>query len=160
MWRPHSVIEVTPVNFKDSQPHSWNTRAVWTEQNGTTSCLSRHTAQEREPLSLLCVSGFHLFTVTYSDGEMSCMSSEHCRSRHFSTRAAPISFMFCTWLKYSALHTNLQAAIRLMKIWWMNLQLDWTLVVSESDAFWAWHHLWFDWWLLVRNTGLPSIARS
>ncbi len=36
VWQPHSVTELTPVNFQDSQPHSRKTRTVWTEQDWTT----------------------------------------------------------------------------------------------------------------------------
>ncbi len=100
VWQPHSVTELTPVNFQDLQTHSRNTRAVWMEQDWTTSCPSRHTVRERDALphkpasTVWCVFSC-MFSVTYSDGEMSCVSSEIFRSRQFSTWAAPVSFVFC-----------------------------------------------------------------
>ncbi len=77
VWQPHSVTELTPVNFQDSQPHSRNTRAVWMEQDWTTSCLSRHTARERDDLldkraSTVCYEFSCVVSPTYSDGEMIC----------------------------------------------------------------------------------------
>ncbi len=138
-WQPHSATELTPVHFQDSQPHSWNTRAVWMEQDWTTSCLSRHTAGERDTLRhtsarLLCGVWFHVFSVTFSDWEMSCVSSERFRSRQFSTGAAPVSFVFCARSRDSKAPLSTQMyKLLLMNIWWKNSQLDWTLVMSESD---------------------------
>ncbi len=138
-WHPHSATELTPVHFQDSQPHSWNTCAVWMEQDWTTSCLSRHTAGERETLHhtsarLLCGACFHEFSVTFSDWEMSCVSSERFRSRQFSTGAAPVSFVFCARSRDSKAPLSTQIyKLLLMNIWWKNSQLDWTLVMSESD---------------------------
>ncbi len=87
------------------------------EWNRTGQLVVCHVIQcEREPLChtnahLPCVLYFHVFSVTYSDREMSCVSSESFRSSQFSTEAAPVSFVFCVRLKISALHPNAKAAV-------------------------------------------------
>ncbi len=47
-----------------------------------------------------------MFSVTYSDGEMSFVSSEMFRSRQFSTGAAPVSFVFCAVCVIQMLHSS------------------------------------------------------
>ncbi len=85
-----------------------------------TSCLSQHRIL-REPLC--CTNAYDVFScvvsVTYSDGEMSCVSSESLRSSQFSTGAAPVSFMFCAWPQ-----PKFKSCCRLMKIWRKNSRLD------------------------------------
>ncbi len=73
-----------------------------------------------------------VFSVAYSDWEMSCVSSESFRSRQFCVLRAiqmlhyPPKYKSCCWL---------------MKIWQKISQLDWTLVVSESDKTFSFMHV-------------------
>ncbi len=115
-----------------TQPHSRNTRTVWMEQDWTTSCLSRHKTGERIALLHKCVSNRVLCVlVTYSDGEISCVSSEMFRSRQFST--APVSFVFCVRRR----DLNDFQFNGLRHLWF-----------------------YFGHWFLVCNTGLTPVARS
>ncbi len=76
-----------------------------------------------------CVACCHVVvSVTYSDGEMSCVSSFR------SNLHRSCSCQFCVLRVTQMLHSPPKYyCCRLMKIWWMNSWLDWTLVLSESD---------------------------
>ncbi len=99
-----------------TQPHSRHTRCVnGTETGQLVVChrqiSTRESALPHKRVCCVCYVFSCVFSVTYSDGEMSCMSSESFRSSQFSTGAAPISFVFCARFKCSALHPNLKAAV-------------------------------------------------
>ncbi len=80
------------------------------EQDWTT-LLVTHTVRERAALVHKRVSSMlHVFSVTYSDGEKSCVSSESFRSRQFPPEQL-VSFVFCVRLKCSALRPYLKAAV-------------------------------------------------
>ncbi len=93
---------------------------VLCERNRTGQLFVCHDIQrEREPpcrtnVRLPHVSCFHVFSVTYSDGEISCVSSDIFRSSQFSTGAAPGQFCVLhasTQCKCSALHPIIKAAV-------------------------------------------------
>ncbi len=122
-----------------TQPHSRNTRTVWMEQDWTTSCLSHHKALERTALLHKCASNRVLCAlVTYSDGEISCVSSEMFRSRQFSTGAAPVSFVFCVHRRDS----NALLSTQIKKLPSVNEDLI-NELAAQDFQFNGRRHLWF-----------------
>ncbi len=107
--------------------------------------LSRHTARERAAQTLVN-SVLRVFMCGFSNSQW--WRNELCFK--FQMLHSPPKYYCC----------------RLMKIWWMNSRLDWTLVLSESDKTFSFMDvIIFDItlvtvWLLVRNTGLTLFARS
>lgn len=111
-WQLHFIIENTPISFQCSQPHSHKTCAVWTVQES-------HSALHRYASTVCCwFSYVVLLSVTYREGEMSCVSSESFSSSHCS---APASFVLCaTQMLHSP--ARYKSFFRAMKIWCMKLQ--------------------------------------
>ncbi len=133
-WQQHSVTELSHVCFEDFQ--------LLCERNRT------HVIQYNtyiQHMSLPCVFMYG-FTVTYSNREISGVSSVSFKfSMFFSSEAALFSFVF-VWLKWSTL-----------QIWRMNLLLD-SCHVRKSPSLILLLSLLL--WLLVRNNDLTPVARS
>ncbi len=78
-WQPHSLTKLPCVHFQDSHLHSWN---MLCERTRTGQLVVCHVIQcKREMIwctnvCLPCVTCFCVFSVTYGDREMSCMSSK------------------------------------------------------------------------------------
>jgi len=67
---------------------------------------------------------------------------------------------FCALPRY-------KSSCRLMKIWWINSQLDWTLVIRSDNTFhfYACHNIWYyfghcRYGYMLENMGLTPVARS
>lgn len=73
-----------------------------------------------------------LLSVTYNDGEMSCVSAEGLHLLLCVTLMPPSSPIY-------------NSCCQLIKIWRMKLQLNWTLVISKVKRLfqlYGHHHLW------------------
>ncbi len=154
------LIRLRLHTVRESQPYSRNTHTQC-ERNRTETTISAHERELLKRSSTVCYVFSCVVSVTHSDGEMNCVSS--FRSNLHQSR----SCQFCALCVTQMLHSPPKYyCCRLMKIWWMNSRLDWTLVLSESDKTFSFMDVVIfgitlvTVWLLVRNTGLTLFARS